>query len=207
MGAQLTAPWHVLVHPQMFGRKPHHRTGCHCTLTTGNLLCMREIVLKEGCVHYHSHEAITRLFFWSLKDKSAIDHTVQGSASTLLSVDSNFNTYGMINQYSCCKYVLPVTSVTHCHITAWDGPQVLNTLRFQPTHIGAACCVWFSVDLPVTFSCNRIQAHPLGWPPWPSCHSHTSPAPRGCRLESQPLPQLQRTKRAQRPPHECLNPK
>ncbi len=67
--------------------------------------------------------------------------------------------------------------------------------------------VWLSADLPVTYSYNGIQAHPRGWPPWPSCHSHTSPAPRGCRLESQPPPRLLRTKHARRPPHESLNPK
>lgn len=96
------------------------------------------------------------------------------------------------------------------HVTA-DGklPADITAAYFRPTISTVAaflCSVWVRVDLLTIFSWNRVKAHPPGWPPWPSCHSHTSPAPHGCRLGSPQPPQLLRTEHAQRLPHECLKP-
>lgn len=63
VGVLQTAPWLVLGHPQMFVKKPHHRTGCHYTLTTGNLLCIREInyTTTSICIHYCSYCRINHI--------------------------------------------------------------------------------------------------------------------------------------------------
>lgn len=79
VGVLLTAPWLVLVHPQMFGRKPHHRTGCHCTLTTENLLCVRE-TNQFACIIVAMKQVHN---FWTLKHKSTMSHTLELSAPTL----------------------------------------------------------------------------------------------------------------------------